>query len=58
MKVYKLKGESPDISESSIVFKDVLGAMESIREWEGFLGMETEEALDTGEVWIEEWELR
>jgi hypothetical protein len=55
--VYKLKGESYEITEESYVYSTYKKAVEAIKEWEGFLGMSTEEALTCEEVIIQEWVL-
>ena len=55
--VYKLVGESYEITESPLVFSTYELAKESIKDWEDFLGCSTEEALEEEEVMIEQWKL-
>ena len=54
-KVFKLLGECYEINESPSVYKTIDSAIISISEWEDFLGMSKEEALESGEVWVVEW---
>lgn len=55
--LYKVTGESHDIAENGGLFETYDSAYESILEWEGWLGMSTEEALECEEVRIEEVEV-
>lgn len=55
--VYKLKGESYEITEEPYVFSTYEKAVEAIKDWEDFMGMSTEEALQCEEVIIQEWNL-
>lgn len=57
MKVFKLMGEGHDIREHAVVYSSREKALEGLKEWEGWLGMSIEEALDCEEAWIEEWTL-
>ena len=53
--VYKLSGESWEISEDPSVYSSYDLALEAAKEYEGFLGMSLEEALGHEEIIIEEW---
>jgi len=56
-KVYKLMGESPDISEEPHVYETYVLALDALKDWEDFLGMTAEQAVECDEVRIEEWDL-
>ena len=56
-KVYKLRGESYEISEEPVVYNTYNAAINAARSWEDFLGMPLEEALKYEEIFIDEWSL-
>lgn len=56
--VYKLIGECYEITEESIVYSTKTMAANAIRDYEGFIGMTAEEALECDEVRIVEWKLK
>jgi hypothetical protein len=55
--VYKLKGEAWNITEEPWVYSSKELALKAAKEWEDFLGMPLEEALDCEEIMIKEWTL-
>jgi len=57
-KVYKLAGEHYEICEDRTVYGTYEKAKAAIKEWEPWLGMSTEEALESEDVIIEEVEVR
>ena len=56
-KVFKLWGECYEITEHPVVYRSLEDAKESIEDWVDFLGMSVEEALESEEVVIQEWNL-
>ena len=56
--VYKIWGEDYELSEDPIVYETYEGAVEGLSKWEDFLGMSAKDALDLGEVQVEEWTLK
>ena len=55
--VYKLWAEAYEISEESVVYSSYEAALGSAKKWEDFFGMSLEEALECGEIEIQEWVL-
>lgn len=56
-KVYKLLGESYEICEEPIVYSTYGKALLAAKEWEGFLGMSLQDAINSEEIIIVEWSL-
>ena len=57
MKVYKLCGESYEITESPEVYATRELALAAAKDFEDFLGMGVEEALECGEIEVLVWDL-
>lgn len=55
--VYKLVGEDYEITEEPTVYTTKENAMLSLKEYESFLGMTAEEAIEGDYVRIKEWYL-
>ena len=54
-KVYKLRSEHYEIDDEPTVYLTRESAVLAIKRWEDFLCMYTQDALDSGDVWVEEY---